>query len=140
MLVEVEVDLDESLAWTAARLTYVTAEADNFLTLVAAGTGFTQQRPTLSTVQAQPLPIEAVAQIEEFPAEAVEPAQLVTSAAAGACDIAAPATVLYITGAPVAWDGTAWSSPPAWRATVITPDGSGAALDAVSAEGDCLEE
>lgn len=139
VLAEVEVDVDDQSRWTAARLIFLAADADRFLALVSSGSGFSQQRTTLSTLQAQPVTAEGLAQLPEFPGDALEPRDLLDADDAQACDVAAPATVLYVTGAPVAWDGTQWTAPPQWRATV-TSDTAGAVLDVESGRGECLPQ
>lgn len=139
VLAEVEVDLDDQLRWTGARLTYLAADADRFLALVASGSGFSEQQTTLSTLQAQPVTAEGLDQVPAFPDRALEPATLLEAEDAQACDVRAPASVLYVTGAPVAWDGTQWSAPPQWRVTV-TSDEAGAVLDPASGAGECLPD
>ena len=123
VLVEIEVDLNDQGQWQAARLVYVAAEAERFLALTAAGGGFTQEQPTLSTLQVPPLPEDAAA-----------PRDVAASPEVEQCEVGAAPTVLYTTGAPVAWDGTTWTSPPQWRVTVTSADGgAAAAFDDVSA-------
>ena len=140
VLSEVEVDIDETGAWSAARLTYLAADADRMLQLVAAGGGFTEQRPSLASLQLQPVPQEGLDELPEFPTDAAPPEELATSEAAQDCGLSGALTVLYVTGAPIAWDGTQWSTPPQWRVTVAAADGAGAQLT-TSGEpaGDCLE-
>jgi len=139
VLAEVEIDLDAEGAWNAARLTYLAADADRFLSLVTSGSGFSQQRPSLATFDLQPVTGEGLDQLPPFPDDAAEPAAL-AEAAAAACEVGDAPTVLYVTGAPVAWDGTAWSEPPVWRATVTGAEAAGAAL-AVTGAGEvtCLD-
>ena len=139
VLSEVEVEVDEQGRWTAARVVYLAPDADRFLALESVGEGFSQQRPTLSTLQLQPVTTEGLAAVPDFPADAAEPAALADSEAAQECGVGAPATVLYATGAPVAWDGTTWTAPPDWRAT-ITDGEAAAAVDLRAATLDrCLE-
>ena len=139
ILAEVEVDLDEQRRWTGARLLYVAADADRFLSLVASGSGFSQERLTLSTLQTQPIPAEGLADVPAFPDTVLEPVALLDAEDAAACNVGPPATVLYVTGAPVAWDGVQWTSPPEWRATV-TSEAAGAVLDVASGSGECLSD
>lgn len=132
VLAEVEVVLDDG-AWAGARLVYLAGDADRFLTLSTSSGGFTVQRPTLATLQAQPVTADGVAQIPEFPDDAAAPQELADAAATGDCAMGGASTVLYATGAPVAWDGTTWRAVPVWTATVAADDGTGAVLDPVSA-------
>lgn len=138
VVVEVEVDIDDGGSWSGARLTYLAADADRFLSLVTSGSGFSQQRPSLATFQLQPVTPDGVEQIPQLPEDAAEPAELAASEAAAGCGVEGAATVLYVTGAPVAWDGTSWSAEPSWRANVTDEDAPGAALDVTTGEGDCL--
>jgi hypothetical protein len=133
ILAEIEVDLDERGAWQSARTMFLAADADRFLALVTAGGGFNQQRPTLSTLQVQPVTAEGITAIPELPPDAAEPQELADGPAAEECGIGVPRTVLYVTGAPVAWDGSAWSRPPEWTATVTSGDAA-AAVDVRTAE------
>ena len=134
VLVEIEVDLNEQGQWQGARLVYVAAEAERLLALTAAGGGFSQEQPTLSTLQVPPLPAVAVEQVPPLPDDAAAPGDVATSPEVEQCDVGAAPTVLYTTGAPVAWDGTTWTSPPQWRVTVTSADGgAAAAFDDVSA-------
>ncbi|MPZ73536.1 MAG: hypothetical protein GEU74_09945 [Nitriliruptorales bacterium] len=140
VLSEVEVDVDEQHRWTQARAVYLAADADSFLSLVTAGSGFNPQRTTLSTLQVEPVNAEGLAQLPAFPDDALEPKALLESEDTRACGVAAPATVLYATGAPVAWDGMQWTAPPKWRATVTGDDGADAVFDVASGTGECVEE
>lgn len=138
VLAEVEVELDAQGRWSAARVTYLAPEADRFLLLETSGGSFSQQRPTLATLQLQPVSADGLAAVPEFPDDAAEPADLAQSAAAQDCGVGMPMTVLYVTGAPVAWDGTSWTRPPDWRATITDGD-TAAAVDVRSgALGRCL--
>ena len=140
VLSEVEVDVDEGGVWVDARLTYLAPDADRMLQLVAAGGGFTEQQPSLASLQIQSVPQEGLAELPEFPEDAAAPTQLATSEAAKACGVAGDVTVLYVTGAPIAWDGSEWSTPPQWRVTVAAANGAGAQLTtAGEPAGDCLE-
>lgn len=139
VLAEVEVEVDEQGRWSAARAVYLAPDADRFLALEATGGGFSQQRPTLSTLQLQPVTADGLADLPPLPDDAVEPVDLAQSDAAQECGIASPTTVLYATGAPVAWDGVTWTSPPQWRATISDGEAA-AAVDVRSGElGRCLE-
>lgn len=142
VLVEIEVDLDDEGRWHGARLVYLAADADRFLALTTAGSGFSQQQPTLSTLEVPPIPAAAVAEIPEFPEGAAAPADLVAVPDVAECGVHMQPTVLYTTGAPVAWDGVTWTSPPAWRATVTAHEGDAAAVFADVTGGDvrCLTE
>jgi hypothetical protein len=139
VLAEVEVDVDADGRWSAARATYLAPDADRFLSLETSGAGFSQQRPTLSTLQLQPVTAEGLAAVPPLPDDAAEPHDLAQSDAAAECGVGTPTTVLYATGAPVAWDGTTWTRTPEWRATISDGDAA-AAVDLVSGELDrCLE-
>lgn len=139
VLSEVQVDLDAAGGWSQARLVYVAGDADRMLQLETAGAGFTQQRPSLGTLNIQPVPGEALTEVPAFPDDAMAPQKLATAPAAGECGISGQATVLYTSGAPYAWDGTTWTDPPAWTATVTAAGGSAVRLDPVSGAGDgCL--
>lgn len=137
VLVEVEVAVEDG-RWSTARLVYVAAESERFLQLVATGSGFSQERITLSTLQVEAIPPEAVELIPDFPDDAAQPAALASAEEVSACGVEATASVFYVTGAPVSWDGTQWSPTPQWRVNVIAPDGTGATLDVSGDGADCL--
>lgn len=140
VLAEVEVDVTDSGEWADARLTYLAADADRMLHLVAAGGGFTEQQPSLASLQIQPVPQAGLDELPEFPDDAATPEELATSEAAQSCGVTGDVTVLYVTGAPIAWDGSQWSTPPEWRVTVAAADGTGAQLTtAGEAAGECLD-
>jgi hypothetical protein len=140
VLTEVEVDLDAEGRWAGARLVYAAPDADRILQLETAGSGFTQQRPSLGTLQVQPVPAEALDEVPAFPDNAATPRQLATVQAAADCGVQGQASVLYASGAPFAWDGTTWTRTPAWHATVTTTGVRGVRFDGVSAAGaSCLE-
>jgi hypothetical protein len=126
VVAEIEVDLDAQHRWLSARVVFLAADADRFLTLEAEGAGFTEQRPTLSTLQVVAVTAEGIAEMPAFPGDAAEPAVLAQSPAGDECGLAPERTVLYVTGAPVAWDGTAWSTPPQWSATIGAGDAAAA--------------
>ena len=139
-LVEVKVDLDADRRWTAARLHYVAADADRFLSLTTSGSGFTQERPSLAGLQLQPLTAQAVTQLPPFPADAVAPEAAAADEDVSGCGARGPVTVLYVTGAPYAWDGMTWTQPPRWRGIVTTVEGIGARVDLTTGAGQgCLE-
>ena len=139
VLSEVEVDLDAEDRWLGARLAYLAADADRFLSLVASGTGFSQQRVTLGTLQVQAVTGDGLGEVPRLPERALGPEALAAAEAVGTCGVGRPVTVLYSTGAPYAWDGTAWTEAPRWRAT-ITDETAGAVLDVTTGEGECLPE
>lgn len=138
VLVEVEVDVAAG-RWSDARLVYLAADADRFLQLVATDGGFSQERITLSTLQVEAVPSEGVEQIPPFPDDALEPAALAADESVAACGGGDEASVFYVTGAPVAWDGGQWARPPEWRATVTGPDGAGATVDLAGGDAQCLD-
>ena len=140
VLAEVEIDLDADHRWTGVRLVYLAGDADRMLQLVGAGSGFTQERPSLASLQVPPVPAAALAELPDFPDDAASPADLAEVEAAVQCGVEGAATVLYATGAPFAWDGTTWSTPPQWRGIVTAPQADGARVDVVSGAGEgCLE-
>lgn len=140
VLSEVQVDVDEAGAWTGVRLVYLAADADRFLQLVDQGGHFSEQRPSLASLEIQSVPAEGLDQLPDFPSDAMTPEELATADAARECGVEGPATVLYATGAPVAWNGTAWASPPQWRALVTADDGAGVELDISTGASDgCLD-
>lgn len=137
---QVSVTLDADGGWARARIVYVAPDADRLLQLETAGSGFTEQRPSLGTLQVQPVPGEALEEVPAFPEDAAAPQALVAAPATQECGVTGEPTVLYATGAPFAWDGTAWTRDPAWRATVTGADGGGAQFDTLSEDsGSCLE-
>ena len=139
--VEIEVDLDAQGRWMAARVVYLAADADRFLALTTAGSGFEQEQPTLTTLGVPALTAAAVEEIPALPEDAAAPADLAAMPGVADCGITGAPTVLYITSAPVAWDGTTWTTPPTWRATVTDGGASaGAAFDsAAGGEVRCLD-
>lgn len=139
VLSEVEIEVDAQGAWRAARVVYLAADADRFLALESSGGGFSQQRPTLSTLQLQPVSADGLAAVPALPDEAAEPAELVQSPAVEECGVGAPTTVLYATGAPVAWDGVSWTAQPQWRATLTDGEAAAAVDVATGALTRCLE-
>jgi hypothetical protein len=145
VLSELQVDVDEAGAWSGVRLVYLAADADRFLQLTEQGGHFSEERPSLATLQLPSMPVEALEQVPAFPDDALPPEELAAAEGAGQCGVEGGATVLYATGAPVAWDGTTWTEPPEWRALVTGADGTagedrGATLDIRTGAGDgCLE-
>lgn len=140
VLSEIQVELDATGAWTSARLFYVAADAERMLQLDAAGAGFSQQQPSLGTLNIQPVPAEALDDVPPFPDDALAPGELVNAERTAECGVTGPVSVLYASGAPYAWDGTQWSRAPQWRATVTAPNGIGAALEVSTGDavGECL--
>lgn len=137
---EVSVTLDAQGRWSSARIVYVAPDGDRLLQLETSGSGFTQERPSLGTLQVPPVPAEALEQVPAFPEDAAAPQALVAAPATQECGISGAPTVLYASGAPFAWDGTTWTREPAWRATVTGAEGGGAHFDGVAAAGgSCLE-
>ena len=139
-LVQIEVELADEGTWASTAATYIAAEADRLLELKLTPDGLAEQRLTLSTLQLQPVPDEAVQAVPELPERAQEPADLAGVGDVSACLGARAATVLYATGAPFAWDGEQWTTEPSWSATVRAEEGPAAVVDPVSgALTDCLE-
>lgn len=131
-LAEIDIALDAQGRWTGARLLYLAAAADRFLALRADGNGLSLQQPTLSTLQARPMSADGLTAVPRLPAGVREPAALVSAAAEAleGCGVAEPVTAaLYATGAPVAWDGNAWTVPPMWSVTLSDAQGRGVVVD-----------
>lgn len=140
VLAELQIDVDEAGAWSGVRMIYLAAEADRLLQLVEEGGDFSEQRPSLASLSMQAVPAEGLDELPGFPQDALAPEDLATAAGARECGVEGGATVLYATGAPAAWNGTAWASPPQWRALVTGADGTGAELDISSGASDgCLD-
>lgn len=139
VLSEVEVEVDAAGTWLAARVVYLAADADRFLALSSSGGGFSQQRPTLSTLQLQPVTADGLAAVPALPEDAAEPTELAQSPAVQECGIGAAMRVLYATGAPVAWDGASWTTQPQWRATLSDGEAAAAVDVASGALTRCLE-
>ena len=140
VLVELEVDVDEAGRWSGVRMVYLAADADRFLQLTDEGGHFSEERPSLASLSIQPVPEEGLRQVPAFPDDAVPPEELASAQGAIDCGVAGGATVLYATGAPVAWDGTTWSTQPEWRVLVTGADDTdaedvGARLDISSGAG-----
>jgi hypothetical protein len=136
VLADLTVWLDEQQRWERVRLTYVAPDAERMLTYRSRPDELRLERPRLAGLQLPVLPAAAVDAIAPFPEAAMEPADLAAAAAAALadCEAAGPArAVLYATGAPAAWDGTAWTRNPTWRATVVTGAG-GVVVDATTGQ------
>lgn len=143
-LAEIVLQVDEDGQFTEGRLTYLAPHADRLLEVEVTPEGTREDRPTLETLDLTPIPEEAVGALPALPEDVQEPAELVEASADAfaECDVeGTPSTVIYATGAPLAWDpasGT-WTLPLAWSATVTTDTGAGAVLDPVTAAAtDCL--
>ncbi|CAN5688853.1 hypothetical protein BH24ACT14_BH24ACT14_08780 [soil metagenome] len=131
-LAEIDIALDGQGGWTGVRMLYLAAEADRFLALRADGNGLAQQQPTLSTLRAHPISAAGLTEVPRLPAGVREPAELVSAAAEAldSCGVAGPVTAaLYATGAPVAWDGDAWTVAPLWSATLSDAQGRSVVVD-----------
>jgi hypothetical protein len=129
--------------WVAAIVLYVAADADRFLQITADDAGTGQQRPTLDTLGLVPIDAFGVSEVPPLPAGMLAPAALASAAAAALDDCGVggqPDTVLYASGAPSAWDGSRWTEPLVWTATVAVGD-DGVTVDPVTAapvEPGCL--
>lgn len=134
---EITVELDQSGAWQRASVTFIAAGAEQLLTLTVDAEGLSSERVSLAGLELSPVSAAGLEALPPLPAEAQAPDALAEAAAPILEDCglrAGPArAVLYTTGAPVAWDGEAWTAPPQWRATVRVDDG-GAVLDPATAE------
>lgn len=134
--VEIVAEL-EAGGWVSATVVYLAPDADRFLVITVDGEGTDQQRPTLETLGVEPVPEPALAEVPPLPQRARSPEALAEGArpaleGCGTDDD--PVTVLYMTGAPATWDGSTWTEPPAWTATVSTAEGAGAVVDPVTVE------
>jgi hypothetical protein len=129
--VEVVAGVDGGV-WGSAAITYLAPDADRFLLVTVTPDGTSQQRPTLETFGLQPITGGAIEAVPS-PDGLMPPAALLDSAAdlLDDCDVDEEiTTIIYTTGAPAAWDGTAWTEPLAWEAVLSTADGEGATVDA----------
>lgn len=144
-LAEAAVEVDDQDGLTQVRLTYLAADADRLLTVTVGPDGLREQRATLAAFDLTPISGDALDALPALPEGLLEPAALVEAAPAAFAECAvggAPATVLYASGAPLAWapDAQEWATPLAWTATVTADNGGGAVLDPVTAETlDCVE-
>jgi hypothetical protein len=123
---EVVIGLDEAGEWSSAAVTYLAPDADRFLRLRVDHSGTSQDRPTLEGFDLHPLPGPALEEVPDLEG-VLEPRTLIDAAAGvlGTCDVGAPDTVVYTSGAPAAWDGESWTEEPRWTALV---SGAGGAL------------
>jgi hypothetical protein len=134
----VPVEIDATVAdgaWTDAAVLYLAPDADRVLRISSGAGGTRQERPTLATLGFFPIPPGALDAVSPLPADALDPPALADAAvepleACGAGDEVV--SVVYASGAPAAWDGERWTSPPAWRAVAWTSDGDGVRLDPVT--------
>lgn len=143
-LAEVVMQIDEAGQVSEGRLTYLAPHADRLLEVELTGQGMTQDRPILEALDLAPIPGEAVGALPPLPEGVRDPAELVTASADAFAECGVegtPSTVIYATGAPLAWDPAAgaWTLPLDWTATVTTETGAGAVLDPVTATAtECL--
>ncbi|WP_108664311.1 hypothetical protein [Euzebya rosea] len=135
VLVDMTVWLTPSGMWERLRATYVAADADRMMTVRADPDRLRVERPRLEGLGLLELPDAAVAELPPVPEGLLEPADLGAAAAdaLASCDAGGQpvVAVVYATGAPAAWDGSTWTTPPAWRSTVIT-ETAGVAVDPTS--------
>lgn len=135
VLADVTVWLDEGARWQRVRLTYVAPDAERMMTIRSQPDELRVERPRLAGLQLPELPRQAVEQMVPLPADVQEPAALGEAAGQALADCGAAGepvrAVLYATGAPAAWDGSAWSRIPSWRATVVTSS-AGVIVDPVT--------
>lgn len=143
-LAEIVMHVDEEGQLTEGRLTYLAPHADRLLEVEFLPEGMRQDRPTLAALDLSPIPGEAIGALPPLPEGAQGPADLVAAApdAFAECGVeGTPSTVIYATGAPLAWDPATgvWTLPLDWSATVTTETGAGAVLDPVTATStECL--
>lgn len=138
-VVEALVDLTPELEPARARVTYLAAEADRFLTVEVGEQGPTQERPTLATLGIDAIDADGVAAIPSLPPQAQEADALADAAVPvlEACGFdTAVETVLYASGAPAGWDGDRWADDPEWTAIARSSGGGAVALDPVDATPD----
>lgn len=144
-LAEIVTDLDAEGTLARARLTFLAADADRLLTVTVTADGVREERPTLAAFDLTPITGEGLGAVPPLPEDVQEPEALAAAAPAAFSTCAAegaPDTVLYATGAPLAWrpDEQEWAGPLAWTATVTSAEGGGAVLDPVTAETlDCVD-
>lgn len=141
-LVELSVGMDDG-SLTEGRATYVGPDADRLLVVEVTGSGIDEQQPTAETLGFEPVPRDALDEVPEPPGDLVEPGELPEEAADALdhCGVDDPHEVLYATGAPAAWDGTAWADAPSWRVTVLDEEGEGVVLghDGTPRPEPCIE-
>jgi hypothetical protein len=136
VVAEIHVSLADA-TWTQAVVTYVAPDAERLLLVDLDAAGMSQQRPTFSTLGLHPVSAAGVAEIPPFPEEAQDPQELAAVAAPmlEACGVdPIVSSVLYASGAPVAWDGERWREQPTWTAAVATQDGDTVHLDPATGE------
>lgn len=121
----------EGEVWRRATVTFLAPDADRMLVLQVDQAGTSQQRPTLETLELEPVSADGLADMPPLPDGALPPGALVERAgeALEECGIGDVDSVLYSTGAPAAWDGTSWTEPPAWTATLAGGEGDSGAAD-----------
>lgn len=143
-LAEIVLQVDDVGQFTEGRLTYLAPHADRLLEVEVTGDGTREELPTLDALDLAPIPGEALAALPALPDDVRDPAALVEAStdAFAECGVeGTPSTVIYATGAPLAWDPAAgaWTLPLDWSATVTTETGAGAVLDPVTTTAtDCL--
>ncbi len=126
-VVEVVIPEDEE---TLVRTTYVAPDTDRMLVVEVGGGGLVEQQPTFETLGFSELTAAALDAVPELDG-VLEPGELPGAAeeTLRACGVEEVDELLYTTGAPAAWDGTQWTSQPAWEITVLGAGGEGAVLD-----------
>lgn len=137
VLTELIVEVGEDGAWSSAEVTFAAGEAARLFQVTANAEGISETRPSLATLQLQPVPPEALEDVPELPEDVRTPAALAASEGVRECIGGPGTTVHYTTGAPYAWDGEHWTQDPAWVATVGS-GGKTATLNPASGKvGDC---
>lgn len=134
-LAEAVVDFDGQGRMAGGRLTYLAPDADRFLTVEFGPDGVREERTTLAAFELSPITAAGVEALPALPDGVAEPAALAEQAQEAGCDTTGPpVSVLYASGAPLAWDLDAqdWAAPLGWTATVTGENGGGVALDPVT--------
>jgi hypothetical protein len=132
--VEVLIHLTPEREATRARVTYLAAQADRFLTVEIDERGTSEERPTLATMGLYPVDPAGIEAIPSLPEGAEDPDDLAESAAPVLDECGFDTTVdsvLYTSGAPAAWDGQRWAGELGWTATARSGGGNAVTIDPV---------
>ena len=129
-LVEISVSVEDG-APVSGRVTFLGPDAARLLVVEVTGDTVEEQQPTAETLGFEPVPADALSEVPEPPEDLVEPDGLVDDLGGVlvGCGVDEAREILYATGAPAGWDGSAWVDAPQWRVTVVGEDGAGAVLE-----------